>query len=280
MAIKKYNPTTAGRRGMTTVDYSGLSKAKRQKGLMTTISKHAGRNNQGRITVRHRGGGVKRLYRLIDNKRFDKLDVSAKVEKVEYDPNRTAFIALLLYADGERRYILAPDGLKVGDRVVCSNKAKIKPGNRVKIGSIPVGFSIHDVEIQPGKGAQMIKSAGSAGQVSSQDGELAQITLPSGSVRYVSKECFATIGQVSNIDHNNVTIGKAGRMRKMGRRPQVLGKSMNAVDHPHGGGEGHTAISPKMPKTPWGAPALGVKTRRRKRYSDHLIIKGRRKKKK
>ena len=280
MAIRKYKPTTPGRRNMSTVDYSGLSKGERRKQLTKSISKRAGRNNQGRITVRHRGGGVKRLYRTIDRKRFDKLDIPAKVEKLEYDPNRTAFIALLLYADGERRYILAPDGLKVGDKVICSAKAKIKVGNRVCIGHIPVGFNIHDVEIQPGRGAQMIKSAGSAGQVSSQDGKMAQITLPSGSVRYISKECYATIGQVSNLDHSNVTIGKAGRMRKMGRRPEVLGKSMNAADHPHGGGEGHTAISPKMPKTPWGMPALGVKTRRPKRYSDHLIIKSRRKKKK
>ncbi len=280
MAIKKYKPTTPGRRGMTTVDYSELSPAERQKSLTKATHSKAGRNNQGRITVRHRGGGVKRLYRIIDSKRFDKLDVPAKVESVEYDPNRTAFIALLLYSDGERRYILSPDGLKVGDRIICSHKAKIKPGNRILIGNIPVGFSIHDLEIQPGKGAQMIRSAGSSGQVSSQDGKLAQVTLPSGSVRYISKECYATIGQVSNLDHSNVTIGKAGRMRKMGRRPQVLGKSMNAADHPHGGGEGHSPIGLKTPKTPWGMPALGVKTRRRKRYSDHLIIKGRRKKKK
>ncbi len=279
MAIKKYKPTTPGRRNMSTVDYSDLSPVKRQKRLTTAISKRAGRNNQGRITVRHRGGGVKRLYRLIDSKRFEKLNIPAKVESIEYDPNRTAFIALLLYSDGERRYILAPDTLEVGDKVICSENAKIKVGNSVKIGNIPVGFKIHDVEIQPGKGSQMIKSAGSSGQISSQDGDLAQITLPSGSVRYISKDCYATIGQVSNLDHSNVTIGKAGRMRKMGRRPQVLGKSMNAVDHPHGGGEGHTAISPKTPKTPWGMPALGVKTRRRNRYSNHAIIKGRRKKK-
>lgn len=277
MPIKKYKPTTPGRRNMSTVDYSELSKVRPNKGLTGPNAGSVGRNNQGRITVRHRGGGVKRLYREIDHKRFDKLDISAKVETVEYDPNRTAFIALLLYVDGERRYILAPDGLKVGDKVVCSEKAKIKSGNRVKVGNIPVGFNIHDLEIQPGRGAQMIKSAGSAGQVSSQDGDMAQVTLPSGSVRYISKDCYATIGQVSNLDHGNVRIGKAGRMRHMGRRPQVLGKSMNATDHPHGGGEGHTAISPKTPKTPWGMPALGVKTRRR-RYTDHLIIKGRRKK--
>jgi large subunit ribosomal protein L2 len=279
MAIKKYKPTTPGRRNMSTVDYSELTKARPPKRLTVSQSKNAGRNNQGRITVRHRGGGVKKLYRVIDHKRFDKLDIPAKVETIEYDPNRTAFIALLVYADGERRYILAPDGMKVGDKIVCSEKAKIKVGNRVKIDHIPVGFNIHDLEVQPGRGAQMIKSAGSAGQISSQDGELAQVTLPSGSVRYISKDCYATIGQVSNIDHSNVTIGKAGRKRLMGRRPQVLGKSMNAADHPHGGGEGHTAISPKTPKTPWGMPALGVKTRRRK-YTDHLIIKGRRNKKK
>ncbi|MBN2307278.1 50S ribosomal protein L2 [Candidatus Peregrinibacteria bacterium] len=280
MAIKKYKPTTPGRRAMSVIDYSHLNKAERRKKLTKVIKKNAGRNNQGRVTVRHRGGGVKRLYRTIDFKRFDKIDVPARVEKIEYDPNRTAFIALLLYEDGERRYILAPEGLKVSDKVICSKKAKIKLGNRVQIGHIPVGFNVHDVEIQPGKGAQMIRSAGSYGQISSQDGKLAQITLPSGSVRYIAKECYATIGQVSNLDHSNITIGKAGRKRKMGWRPQVLGKSMNATDHPHGGGEGHTAISPKMPKTPWGMPALGVKTRRRKRYSDYLIIKSRRKKKK
>jgi len=280
MPIKKYKPTTPGRRGMSVVDYSELTKARPPKKLTTAVRKNAGRNNQGRITVRHRGGGVKRIYRVIDSKRFDKLDIPAKVESVEYDPNRTAFIALLLYVDGERRYILAPDGLEVGDKVVCSEKAKIKVGNRVKISNIPVGFAIHDLEVQPGKGAQMIRSAGSSGKVSSQDGELAQVTLPSGSVRYISKECYATIGQVSNLDHGHVNIGKAGRKRLMGRRPQVLGKSMNAVDHPHGGGEGHTAIGPKTPKTPWGMPALGVKTRRKGKYSDHLIIKGRRKKKK
>lgn len=278
MPIKKYKPTTPGRRGMSTVDYSELTKTKPKKGLTKAKKQQAGRNNQGRITVRHRGGGVKRMYRMIDHKRFDKLDVPAKVETVEYDPNRTAFIALLIYADGDRRYILAPDGVKKGDKIICSNKAKIKSGNRVKIGNIPVGFRIHDLEVQVGRGAQMIKSAGSSGQVSSQDGELAQVTLPSGSVRYISKDCFATIGTVSNMDHGNVKIGKAGRVRLMGRRPQVLGKSMNAADHPHGGGEGHTAIGPKTPKTPWGMPALGVKTRRRK-YNDHLIIKGRRKKK-
>ncbi len=278
MPIKKYKPTTPGRRDMSVVNYSELSTVKPKKGLLKTKSQKAGRNNQGRITVRHRGGGVKRRYRVIDSKRTDKLNIPGMVETIEYDPNRTAFIALVCYDDGERRYILAPSKLKVGDKIICSSKAKIKPGNRLKIGNIPVGFNIHDLEVQEGKGAQMIRSAGSAGKVTSQDGKMAQVTLPSGSVRYISKDCYATIGILSNIDHSNVTIGKAGRKRMMGKRPQVLGKSMNATDHPHGGGEGHTAIGPKTPKTPWGMPALGVKTRKR-RYTDHLIIKGRRKKK-
>ena len=279
MPIKKYKATTPGRRNMSTVDYSDLSKVKPLKGLTTPKPKRAGRNNQGRITVRHRGGGVKRLYRTIDSKRFDKLDIPAKVETVEYDPNRTAFIARLCYNDGERRYIVAPQALEVGDKIVCSEKAKVKPGNRMQIGNIPVGFKIHDLELQPGRGAQIIRSAGSSGQVTSQDGEMAQVMLPSGSVRYVPKHCYATIGVVSNVDHSNVKIGKAGRKRLMGRRPQVLGKSMNAVDHPHGGGEGHTSIGPKTPKTPWGLPALGVKTRARNHRNNRLIIKPRRKKK-
>lgn len=279
MAIKKYKPTTPGRREMSVIDYSVLTGRKPKKSLTKPIRKTAGRNNQGRITVRHRGGGVKRHYRVIDSKRFDKLNIPAKVESVEYDPNRSAFIALLLYKDGERRYILAPEGLRAGQQVICSEKAKIKTGNRMQLRHIPVGFSIHDLELQPGRGAQIIRSAGSSGKVSSLDTELAQVMLPSGSVRYVSKDCYATIGAVSNIDHSNVTVGKAGRMRKMGRRPQVLGKSMNAADHPHGGGEGHGPIGMKHPKTPWGMPALGVKTRRRK-DTNRLIIKGRRKKKK
>ncbi|MBN2087295.1 50S ribosomal protein L2 [Candidatus Peregrinibacteria bacterium] len=280
MAIKKYKPTTPGRRNMSVVDYSELSDVKPRKSLLAKQSKTAGRNNQGRVTVRHRGGGVKRRYRIIDSKRFDKLDIPAIVETLEYDPNRTAFIALLKYDDGERRYIIAPDKLKVGAKIVCSAKAKIKVGNRMKIRNIPVGFNICDLEMKEGRGAQAIKSAGSTGKIVSLDTEMAQVMMPSGAVHFISKECFATIGVVSNLDHSNVRIGKAGRMRMMGRRPQVLGKSMNATDHPHGGGEGHTAIGPKTPKTPWGKPALGVKTRRRKKYSDKLILKKRRSKKK
>ena len=264
---------------MSVVDYSELTAKKPKKSLLAKQSKTAGRNNQGRITVRHRGGGVKRRYRIIDGKRFDKLDVPATVETLEYDPNRTAFIALLKYDDGERRYIIAPDKLEVGRKIICSSKAKIKTGNRMKIKNIPVGFNIHELEIRKGRGAQVIRSAGSSGKVTSLDTEMAQVMMPSGSVRYVSKDCFATVGVVSNIDHSNVIIGKAGRKRLMGRRPQVLGKSMNACDHPHGGGEGHTAIGPKQPKTPWGMPALGVKTRRKNKYSDKIILKGRRKKK-
>jgi large subunit ribosomal protein L2 len=216
---------------------------------------------------------------LVDGKRTDKMGISAIVETLEYDPNRTAFIALVRYEDGERRYIVAPDKLKVDDNIICNEKAKVKIGNRMKIGNIPVGFDIHDVELHVGKGAQIIRSAGSSGKVSSLDTDLAQVTLPSGSIRYISKDCYATIGIVSNPDHSNVIIGKAGRMRHMGRRPQVLGKSMNATDHPHGGGEGHSPIGLKSPKTPWGVPALGVKTRKPKKYSNKLIVKARRSRK-
>lgn len=272
MAVKKYKPTTPGRRNMSVNSFEELTAKKPQKALLRAQSKRAGRNNQGRITVRHRGGGVKRRYRVIDSKRYEKLNIPARVETIEYDPNRTAFIALLVYADGDKRYIIAPDKLKVGAKIICSEKAKVKPGNSMQIRNIPVGFDIYDLEMQPGKGAQAIRSAGSSGKVTSLDGDMAQVTMPSSEVRYVSKDCYATIGTVSNLDHSNIVIGKAGRKRLMGRRPQVLGKSMNAADHPHGGGEGHGPIGMKYPKTPWGMHALGVKTRRRK-YTDHLIIK-------
>lgn len=278
MAIKKYKPTTPGRRNMSTNAFEEITTKKPHKSLLRKRHQKSGRNNQGRITVRHRGGGAKRRYRMIDSKRFEKLNISAKVETVEYDPNRTAFIALVLYADGERRYIIAPEGLNVGDHIICSPKSKVKPGNSMQLRNIPVGFDIHDLELQPGRGAQAIRSAGSSGKVTSLDSEMAQVTMPSGEVRYVSKDCYATVGTVSNVDHGNVVIGKAGRKRHMGRRPQVLGKSMNAADHPHGGGEGHSPIGLKTPKTPWGMPALGLKTRRRKQ-TDHLIIKKRKKKK-
>jgi len=274
MAIKTFKPTTPSRRTMTVVDYSELSKKAPEKSLLRPRKQNSGRNNLGRVTVRHRGGGAKRMFRVIDGKRYDKNNIPAKVEAIEYDPNRTAFIALLCYIDGERRYIIAPDKLKAGTQLICGEKAKVKVGNRMMISNIPVGFPIHDVEVEAGRGAQLIRSAGSSGQVVSQEGEMVQVMLPSGTVRFIPKNCYATIGVVSNVDHSNVTIGKAGRMRHMGWRPQVLGKSMNAVDHPHGGGEGHCPIGLKGPKTPWGKPALGVKTRRKK-YSDRLIVKKR-----
>ena len=274
MPVKKYKPTTPGRRNMSVNAFTELTTNKPHKSLLRTRHQKSGRNNQGRITVRHRGGGAKRRYRVIDKRRYDKLNVPARVESIEYDPNRTAFITLLVYADGDKRYIIAPNGLKVGDKIICSEKAKIKTGNCMQLRNIPVGFDIHDVELHPGKGSEAIKSAGSSGKVSSLDSELAQVTMPSGEVRFVSKDCYATIGVVSNLDHSNVVIGKAGRKRHMGRRPQVLGKAMNAADHPHGGGEGGCPIGMKHPKTPWGKPALGVNTRRRK-YTDHLIAKKR-----
>lgn len=276
MPVKKYKPTSAGRRGMSVNAFEELTTNKPQKSLLKPWRQKSGRNNQGRITVRHRGGGAKRRYRLVDNKRYQKLNIPARVESIEYDPNRSAFIALLVYADGEKRYIIAPHQLKKDDQIICKEKARVKTGNCMQVRHIPVGFDIHDLELQPGKGAQTIRSAGASGKVVSLDSDMAQIMLPSGEVRYVDKSCYATVGVVSNIDHSNIVIGKAGRKRHMGRRPQVLGKSMNATDHPHGGGEGHTSIGPKQPKTPWGKPALGVKTRRKK-ASDRLIIKKRKK---
>ena len=260
---------------MSVNTFEELTTNKPFKGLLKVRNQNSGRNNLGRITVRHRGGGVKRQYRVIDTKRYLKLDVPAVVETIEYDPNRSAYIALLKYADGERKYIIAANGLHAGDSIVCREKAKIKPGNSMQIKNIPVGFDIYDLELKQGKGSQAIRSAGSSGKVMSLDGDMAQIMMPSGEVRYVFNECYASIGSVSNIDHSNVVIGKAGRMRLMGWRPQVLGKSMNPVDHPHGGGEGHTPIGLKHPKTPWGKKALGVKTRTKKKYSNKFIIKRR-----
>ncbi len=276
MPVKKYKPTTPGRRGMSVNAFEEISTKSPLKSLLKPMKQKSGRNNQGRITVRHRGGGAKRRYRLIDSKRFEKLNIPARVETIEYDPNRTAFIALLVYADGDKRYIIAPHGLMVGDKIVCSEKAKVKPGNSMQIRNIPVGFDIYDLELKQGRGAQAIRSAGSSGKIMSLDSELAQVMMPSGEVRYVSKDCYASIGSVSNVDHSNIVIGKAGRMRHMGRRPQVSGKAMNPADHPHGGGEGGAPIGMKHPKTPWGKPALGVKTRRSKN-TDHMIVKRRKK---
>jgi large subunit ribosomal protein L2 len=278
MGIKKLFGSTAGQKG-TVVDYSLLTKKAPERSLLRKKKQSSGRNAHGHITVRHRGGGVKRKLRVVDTNRVDKLGIPARVAALEYDPGRTAFLALLFYADGEKRYIVAPESLKEGDEVVCDRKAKIKPGNRMRVRNVPPGYAIHDVEVISGKGSQFVRSAGSSAKITSLDGELAQIELPSREVRYISKECYVTIGVVSNSDHSNVRIGKAGRKRKMGWRPQVLGKSMNAVDHPHGGGEGHSPIGLKTPKTPWGLPALGRKTRRRKKYSSCLIIRYRQKKK-
>ena len=278
MALKSFKPTTPGRRTMTVIDYSVLTKVKPEKSLTYGQQKISGRNSTGRVTVRRRGGGHKRLGRLVDFNGTDKQGIPATVRSLEYDPNRTAWIVLVIYADGEKRYHLAPEGLKVGDTVVCGERTKVKTGNRMQLKYIPTGFKIYNVQIALGKHASVCRSAGSSATLTSLDGEYAQIQLPSGEIRYVPKECYASIGVVSNAEHNLVTIGKAGRMRWIGRRPKVLGKSMNAVDHPHGGGEGHSPIGLKRPKTPWGKPALGVKTRRRKNPTNRWIVRRRPKK--
>ena len=274
MAIKSYKPTTPSRRFMTVTDFSELSKVKPEKSLLVNLKKTAGRNSYGRITVRHRGGGNKVKYRIIDFKR-NKLDMNATVLTLEYDPNRSAFIALIQYEDGEKSYIIAPNGLKVGDVVVSSEKADIKPGNTLPIKDIPVGTIIHNIELLPGKGAQLVRSAGNAAQLMAKEGKYAQVRLPSGEVRMILTVCKATIGQVSNIDHENVSIGKAGRKRHLGIRPTVRGVVMNPCDHPHGGGEGKSPIGRPAPVTPWGKPALGLKTRKKKKQSSKFIVKSR-----
>ena len=274
MAIKKYKPTSPGRRGMTVSAFEEITCTVPEKSLLESIKKTAGRNAQGRITVRHRGGGVKRKYRIIDFKR-DKDGVPAKVATIEYDPNRTAHIALLHYADGEKRYILAPLGLKVGDTVVSGEGADIKPGNALYIKDIPLGTMIHNIELHPGKGGQLVRSAGNSAQLMAKEGSYAQVRLPSGEVRMVLLKNKATIGQVGNIDQENVNIGKAGRKRHMGIRPTVRGSVMNPVDHPHGGGEGKSPVGRPGPVTPWGKPALGYKTRKTKNINDKFIVKRR-----
>ena len=275
MAIKTYKPYTPARRNMTVSAFEGVDKkAKPERSLVETLKKHAGRNSYGRITVRHHGGGNKRKYRIIDFKR-QKLDMPATVERLEYDPNRSAFIALIKYEDGELSYILAPNGLKAGDTVIASASADIKPGNCLPIANIPVGTVIHNVELQPGHGAQLVRSAGTAAQLMAKEGELAQVRLPSGEVRYIRTNCVATIGQVGNVDHENVHIGKAGRTRHMGIRPTVRGSVMNPNDHPHGGGEGRSPIGRSGPVTPWGKPALGYKTRKTKNPTNKFIVKRR-----
>ncbi len=277
MGLKKFKPTTPGIRQMSIASFEEITKSKPEKSLTKTLKKNSGRNFSGRITVRHRGGGTRRRYRDIDFKRTDKLNIEGKVKAIEYDPNRTAYIMLVNYKDGEKRYHIAPTEIKVGDKIVTREKAKVKAGNRMKLKNIPVGFSIYNVELYEGRGGQLARSAGSSLKLVSVEGDYAQIQMPSGEIRLVSKDCYATIGIVSNIDHFNISIGKAGRTRHFGRRPQVRGKAMNPVDHPHGGGEGGCPIGLKHPKTPWGMPALGFKTRRR-RYTDKMIIKDRRRK--
>ena len=275
MAIKTYKPYTPARRGMTVSAFDGVDKkAKTDRSLLETLKKNSGRNSYGRITVRHRGGGNKRKYRVIDFRR-DKLDMPAVVQRLEYDPNRSAFIALVKYEDGELRYVLAPVGLKAGDTILASAAADIKPGNCLPLANIPVGTIIHNIELQPGYGAQLVRSAGVAAQLLAKEGELAQVRLPSGEVRYVRMNCTACIGQVGNIDHGNVHIGKAGRKRHMGIRPTVRGSVMNPNDHPHGGGEGRAPVGRPGPVTPWGKPAMGLKTRKAKNPTNKFIIKRR-----
>ena len=272
MGIKQYKPTSAGRRFQTVSDFAEITCTKPEKSLLAPLPKKAGRNNKGRITTRHQGGGVKRRYRIIDFKR-NKDGIPAKVATIEYDPNRSAFIALLNYADGEKRYILAPLGLNVGDTVISSANADIKPGNALPISAIPVGTLIHNLEIKPGRGGQMVRSAGMSAQLMAKEGQYAQVRLPSGEVRKVPMNAMATIGTVGNTDHENVRIGKAGRKRHMGVRPTVRGVVMNPCDHPHGGGEGKSPVGMPAPVTPWGKVALGLKTRKHKKYSNKMIVK-------
>ena len=274
MAIKVYKPTTNARRNMSVTDFSGLSKVAPEKSLLEPLKKHSGRNSYGRITVRHRGGGNRRKYRIIDFKR-QKFDVEGIVKTIEYDPNRSAFIALVEYEDGDKAYIIAPQGLKVGYMVVAGETADIKPGNALPLKNIPTGTFVHNVELYPGRGAQLARAAGNMAQLMAKENGYALLRLPSGELRNVPETCMATIGQVGNIDHENVKIGKAGRKRNMGIRPTVRGSVMNPNDHPHGGGEGKSPVGRPGPVTPWGKPALGYKTRKSNKASDKLIVRRR-----
>lgn len=273
MAIKIYRPTSAGRRGMTTVSNEDLTRVAPERSLLAPLKSSGGRNSRGKVTVRHRGGGHKRRYRIIDFRR-DKFNVPAKVETIEYDPNRSARIALVVYRDGEKRYILAPNGIKVGDTLMSGPSAEIRPGNALPIRLIPLGTVIHNIELYPGRGGQLVRSAGNQAQLVAKEGSMAQVRLPSGEVRFIDMNCLATIGQVSNADHGNVTMGKAGRKRWIGRRPAVRGVAMDPSSHPHGGGEGRSPIGMPGPKTPWGKPALGKKTRRNK-FTNQFIVRRR-----
>lgn len=275
MAIKSFKPYTPSRRNMTVSAFDGVDKkAKPERSLLETVKKNAGRNSYGRITVRHQGGGNRKKYRVIDFKR-DKMDVPATVLRLEYDPNRSAYIALVEYTDGERRYILAPVGLNVGDTVLSSAAADIKPGNALPLANIPVGTVIHNIELYPGKGAQLVRSAGVAAQLMAKENGMATVRLPSGEYRKVRLNCIACIGQVGNVDHANIAVGKAGRKRHMGIRPTVRGSVMNPCDHPHGGGEGKAPVGRPGPVTPWGKPAMGYKTRKKKNATDKFIVKRR-----
>ena len=273
MALKVYRPTSPGRRGMSGSTFEEITKGKPEKSLLLPLKKRAGRNNQGKITVRHRGKGAKRRLRIIDFKR-DKTGVPGRVAAIEYDPNRSARIALIFYADGEKRYILAPLELDVGDTVMSGGEAEVKPGNALPMKSIPTGSPIHNIELQKGRGGQVVRSAGTAAQLMGKEGEYALVRLPSGEIRRIRSDCLATIGQLGNIDHQNIKLGKAGRKRWLGWRPTVRGSAMTPRDHPHGGGEGRSPIGLPGPKTPWGKPALGYKTRKPK-ASDKMIIKRR-----
>ena len=274
MGIKKYNPVTPGLRGMTVSTFEEITASKPEKSLTVTLKKHSGRNSRGKITVRHRGGGTRNKYRIIDFKR-NKDGIPGNVKTIEYDPNRSANIALIVYADGEKRYILAPEGLKVGNVIYSGSDADIQVGNALPIANIPVGTLIHNIELKPGKGGQLARSAGNGAQLMAKEGKYAQVRLPSGEVRKVLMNCRATIGEVGNGDHSNIQIGKAGRKRHMGIRPTVRGSVMNPNDHPHGGGEGRTPIGRKSPVTPWGKPTLGYKTRKKNKASNQYIVKKR-----
>lgn len=270
MPVKIYRPTSPGRRNMSVSTFDEVSSTKPERSLLAPLSKKSGRNNRGRVTVRHRGGGHKRRYRIIDFRR-DKFGVPGRVETIEYDPNRSARIALVVYDDGERRYIIAPVGLKPGDSVMSGPDADIRPGNALPIRSIPLGTVIHNIEIYPGRGGQLVRSAGNSAQLLAKEGAMAQVRLPSGEVRYIDMKCLATVGQVSNPDHGNLNMGKAGRNRWLGRRPSVRGVAMDPDSHPHGGGEGRSPIGMPGPKTPWGKAALGKKTRRNKRTTKFIV---------
>ena len=274
MGIKTYNPYTPSRRNMTGSDFKEITASKPEKSLVVSLKKNSGRNNQGKITVRHQGGGYRTKYRLVDFKR-NKDGIPAKVMTIEYDPNRTANIALICYADGQKSYILAPYGLKVGDTLMNGETAEVRVGNCLPLANIPVGSSIHNIELYPGKGGQLVRSAGNSAQLMAKEGKYATLRLPSGEMRMVPIGCRATIGQVGNIDHELINIGKAGRKRHMGIRPTVRGSVMNPNDHPHGGGEGRTSIGRPGPVTPWGKPALGLKTRKKNKHSNKLIIRRR-----